>query len=1233
MVRFRFSALWVLLVLILLAVTPALAQIQLSNYNPKPGETVYFNYTYCKSFSGVRFLVKEPSGIYLENPSYLSADSTQSGTCAFGYPNIIIKGNITIPSDSAAGTYQLAINSYSWPSEIVESAEFNVNYNTDWKYTTSSPASTWQNLTFNDSVWQTGKAPFADSRQFSAQYFNTIWNSSQIYVRKVIDLKDYTQAALRFIAENNVQCWVNGQLVGSQSNNLYPPGISYCRYSSQGYGVVSQTLYYNPSSYDYKGSMQVDISKYLKPGKNIIACKAWIDSRVFYYGSSYYPGRSYFNVEFLPLNGKEMFWSTNSTQFNYMNYSKPSTYYEYTCSGTANFYNYIFRYDPHFDSSWLWSKTAVTDNSFFFSDPYHYTHHDTSSQDNKLKVGKMPYNGATTYFREWIWSDANVTKTLKISDTKLPTCYLNERQLTLKQYNHVYWKYSTNVNLPAGFNLLACMSTSTTFNQFDYQLAEINGPLKITDVLMNGDLTASSRITFTPVIENASHPEADVSIVMQVNHGNKTEILVNSIKSDNLTNVYSFADAFSYTPEDAGNYSITIAAVDNIDGDNDTYSAEFEIAQAPAQLPIGFLPTAGSSNEKDRSTGSGNLIVVAGTAALGAAALAGAYVYSSNTNPTSRSLKRIEGSLANASSAMSILSAMQSYSQVQNQNTFLSALAVKYNEFKQHLASIAAEQKAIDDEKERLEEKMSQVESQYAAQQLAETEQEPMTWEQWYAQQGVPMPEERKNPVIFPSVGWSELEQQGKTFREQYANQLEQYGLKDLTMTEFANYGLALDNGKSYDFNQNLIDTIISDYQKQKNLAAGVTPDPYYDSKSQKDISDDLWLNKIARGVKYSAEGMWADISNAFTNRVNSILNDPLGTFANDWKSVGAALSTVGNIIADRYYDILTDPIGTMQSDANLVSSAVNNYIEAFKTNPIDTLGKTVIATAGIVGIVAGAVLSPFTAGGSLALTAAGIASLTGVGLIAGNEAYQYATAKTEDELKQKATDDSWDDAMWMVGGAIDGIQAVRFVDLITPTATIKTTSDDIFFASLKAKNSYIEAVERSESPAFVLRGSNPIVTSFKDAGWIKNIDPDGVYYVINKNNLYYLRYPDAINAHELLGETPMMKGAITAPYWVENQPVLGDIAADTAASKIIGKDIFVKTGLPGSKGLGHNWWGLKSRVPYAIDNKNYYLTSRVVNNVQNSIKIQPGFSKSWFNYVTPGQIGYEVINNTLVKK
>ena len=765
MFKTRYSALWVLFVLLLLVLTPAFGEIQLSNLNPQPGETVYFNGTVCfgeNSITSSRFLIKEPSGRYAESPSYLSISITPKGTCMNqdDYKEFYVNGSIKTDNNFAAGKYSLIINLIKGFHEDSYYSNFTVgSYSGAWKYT-FHPPSNWYAETLNDSSWQTGYMPFGNPSLFPGS-INTTWSGDDVYVRKEVYLDSYTQAHLKMFAENTVSCYVNGKYVGGH-DSITALNSGNCYTDNFYYGKTS--VFSTDDSYTYNGIKYLDISKYLKPGKNVIACQASIFDDVFYVGTyvypgiKYYPGRQFLDVEFLPLQKNDMFWSTNSFFQNYdklnwynTGYAQQSTYYEYDCrviGDSSTTHRYIKTQNWH--GSWQWNALEIKDGTIFFAKPNHFNWA-WDYIDKRIYTGTMPYD-STTYFRKWIWSDVNETKTLKISDTKMPTCYLNEQQLTLLNYNHNYWRYYTNVNLKKGLNLLACSSSKlSTGNQFNYQLAEVNGPLTITDVQIEGDLLVDSLLRFTPVIENANHPEANVNVFMEISYFNpdsctyvtdkvsscdglencscpvqtcgngmlcilsirntnncnwthevcngaiETEIFTQSIQSENLPKSFSLTDAFVYIPRLTTTYNITIAAIDLIDGDIDTYFGQLEISQAPEPQKVGFLPVAGSSSEEGNTGSNSNLIAIAGTIAIGTAALAGAYVYTTGAkSSSSRSLRRLNSSLNNVSSSLTALlnSALQN-SIVANTQAFNASVAAKYQEYQAYLERIKKEKEAL----------------------------------------------------------------------------------------------------------------------------------------------------------------------------------------------------------------------------------------------------------------------------------------------------------------------------------------------------------------------------------------------------------------------------------------------------------------------------------------------------------------------------------------------------------
>lgn len=93
------------------------------------------------------------------------------------------------------------------------------------KYTESAPAATWMNVSFDDGVWKTGKAPFGDNRSG----VHTPWHSKDLWVRRNFTLFkiDLNQLYLKLYHDDNIEVYLNGEKVyetkGWTSKFIYIP--------------------------------------------------------------------------------------------------------------------------------------------------------------------------------------------------------------------------------------------------------------------------------------------------------------------------------------------------------------------------------------------------------------------------------------------------------------------------------------------------------------------------------------------------------------------------------------------------------------------------------------------------------------------------------------------------------------------------------------------------------------------------------------------------------------------------------------------------------------------------------------------------------------------------------------------------------------------------------------------------------------------------------------------------
>jgi hypothetical protein len=87
-----------------------------------------------------------------------------------------------------------------------------------WHYTTQRPTGPWQNIGFDDSSWKQGRSGFGTRGTPNASV-NSIWNASDIWLRKAFDVPDpetVLSATLRFYHDEDVQIFLNGQKVAER---------------------------------------------------------------------------------------------------------------------------------------------------------------------------------------------------------------------------------------------------------------------------------------------------------------------------------------------------------------------------------------------------------------------------------------------------------------------------------------------------------------------------------------------------------------------------------------------------------------------------------------------------------------------------------------------------------------------------------------------------------------------------------------------------------------------------------------------------------------------------------------------------------------------------------------------------------------------------------------------------------------------------------------------------------
>jgi hypothetical protein len=90
----------------------------------------------------------------------------------------------------------------------------------DFKYTFVTEANNWHSVSFDDSQWQQGSAPFGNMINEKKDLPNTRWTTSQIYIRKsfnINNLNNLTNAYFSLWHDDEAEIYINGKLEDNYS--------------------------------------------------------------------------------------------------------------------------------------------------------------------------------------------------------------------------------------------------------------------------------------------------------------------------------------------------------------------------------------------------------------------------------------------------------------------------------------------------------------------------------------------------------------------------------------------------------------------------------------------------------------------------------------------------------------------------------------------------------------------------------------------------------------------------------------------------------------------------------------------------------------------------------------------------------------------------------------------------------------------------------------------------------
>jgi len=193
----------------------------------------------------------------------------------------------------------------------------------------------------------------------------------------------------------------------------------------------------------------------------------------------------------------------------------------------------------------------------------------------------------------------------------------------------------------------------------------------------------------------------------------------------------------------------------------------------------------------------------------------------------------------------------------------------------------------------------------------------------------------------------------------------------------------------------------------------------YIDYKTLPDDADTSswpWYKKMAVG--------WIVKGEAFIGQIGTAINQEIEARKKRQQMMTEAferdgISGIAPYVLEEEFNIITTPFRPV---ANLIVGTYNYLSNEWKRDPWDGFWKTVGILAGAAATVIGVFGTPFTGGGSLALTALGLTMLASAVAVAGKESYEYTQAKTKKELFNLATDDT-DEIVYVpsttIGGAL----------------------------------------------------------------------------------------------------------------------------------------------------------------------------------------------------------------------
>ena len=331
-------------------------------------------------------------------------------------------GDYEIIADLPWDCSQYLSKTVVWRNDIIESKNFkilNSNYNSyinnEWKWIESPEYDipNFYKINFDDSSWKENQLPMGQHVTKE-----TFWGTDNALFRKEFNLNQITDTELILNYETGAVCYVNEMKILDD--------------------IISVNL--------RTDNVKIDITPYLKTGKNLVACyvrrtniKA-CSNNMYPCGCRNSPDLSCFESNSYCTRDPLKCYKRGQSWFN-----AEIAFHPAQNIGWKN------------KENWYYTSPVATDVPFFEKPNYY-------NSDGKTYLGIQPESPLE--IKKWYYISDSRKKILKISASSYPECKINENKLDLYFVDDNYWILNSEPEFKQGLNKITC-HMSSSFIHFD----------------------------------------------------------------------------------------------------------------------------------------------------------------------------------------------------------------------------------------------------------------------------------------------------------------------------------------------------------------------------------------------------------------------------------------------------------------------------------------------------------------------------------------------------------------------------------------------------------------------------------------------------------------------------------------------------------------------------------------------------------------------------------------------